>query len=128
MSLFRLALKLSADGTKRRVLAKNIGSDQEKLLRPVQRVSQPGVLLQMDGSYHKWFGGKESCLITAIDDCNNDLYYAGFYQSESRNDVLEGSALEMAVDWSVSNGRCLRANIKYGECVSIILLLRYAQF
>ena len=54
-----------------------------KITQARQRVSQTGVLLQMDGSYHKWFGGKESCLITAIDDCNNDLYYSGFYQSET---------------------------------------------
>lgn len=48
-----------------------------------QRTKNTGVLLQMDGSYHKWFGGKDSCLITAIDDCNNDIYYGGFYKSET---------------------------------------------
>ena len=28
----------------------------------------PGLLLQMDGSPHHWFGDKKSCLIAIIDD------------------------------------------------------------
>lgn len=54
-----------------------------KIKHARHRSKETGVILQMDGSYHKWFGGKESCLITAIDDCNNEIYYGGFYQSES---------------------------------------------
>ena len=60
-----------------------------KITEARQRVAWPGILLQMDGSYHKWFGSKESCLITAIDDCNNDLYYGGFYQSETTLDCMD---------------------------------------
>ena len=54
-----------------------------KITQARPRSNQTGLLLQMDGSYHKWYAGDESCLITAIDDCNNEVYYGGFYQSES---------------------------------------------
>ena len=60
-----------------------------KITKARQRVAEPGILLQMDGSYHKWFGDKDSCLITAIDDCNNDVYFGGFYKSESTLDCMD---------------------------------------
>ena len=33
-----------------------------------ERMEAPGLLLQMDGSTHRWFGNKKSCLIAIIDD------------------------------------------------------------
>lgn len=47
------------------------------------RVGSAGVLLQLDGSYHKWFGDQESCLIAAIDDATNEVPYAEFFESET---------------------------------------------
>ena len=33
-----------------------------------ERMESPGLMLQMDGSPHRWFGNKKSCLIAMIDD------------------------------------------------------------
>ncbi len=52
------------------------------------RMDSPGLMLQMDGSTHLWFGNKKSCLIAAIDDANSDLY-AGFYEAETTLGCLE---------------------------------------
>lgn len=47
-----------------------------------QRMEQTGLMLQMDGSPHRWFGNKLSCLIAAIDDADSDVPYAEFFPSE----------------------------------------------
>lgn len=47
------------------------------------RMAQAGVMLQMDGSPERWFGGKQSCLIGAIDDATSEVPYAEFFESES---------------------------------------------
>lgn len=47
-----------------------------------QRMKQTGLMLQMDGSHHRWFGNKESCLIAAIDDASNEVPFAEFFPSE----------------------------------------------
>lgn len=47
-----------------------------------QRMQSTGLLLQMDGSPHKWFGGKEATLITAIDDADSDIAYGEFFPAE----------------------------------------------
>ena len=46
------------------------------------RMKQTGLMLQMDGSPHRWFGNKQSCLISAIDDASNEVPYAEFFPSE----------------------------------------------
>jgi transposase len=48
-----------------------------------QRYSQRGILIQMDGSTHQWFGREKSCLIAAVDDATSEILYAEFYESES---------------------------------------------
>lgn len=53
-----------------------------KIRRRRDRMAMPGVMLQMDGSPHKWFGGKESCLIATIDDANNEVAFAEFFPAE----------------------------------------------
>ena len=47
------------------------------------RITQAGVMLQMDGSPHQWFGGVESCLIGAIDDATSEVVGAEFFVSET---------------------------------------------
>ena len=47
-----------------------------------QRMSQPGLLVQMDGSHHKWFGGRETCLVAMIDDANS-IVHAEFFEGET---------------------------------------------
>ena len=43
----------------------------------------------MDGSYHKWFGNKMSCLIIAVDDATGEIVSGGFYSAEKSEYCLE---------------------------------------
>jgi transposase len=47
------------------------------------RTPQAGIMLQMDGSHHRWFNDEESCLIGAIDDASNENYYSEFFTGET---------------------------------------------
>ena len=49
-----------------------------------QRVRMPneGLMLQMDGSHHRWNGKDKWCLIAAIDDASSDIPYGEFFLSE----------------------------------------------
>jgi transposase len=47
-----------------------------------ERMESPGLLLQMDGSPHRWFGDKKSCLIAIIDDATSEVH-AEFFNSET---------------------------------------------
>lgn len=58
-----------------------------KRRRPVARyrrarMQSEGLLLQMDGSPHRYNGKDEWCLIAAIDDATSDIPYAEFFLSE----------------------------------------------
>lgn len=53
-----------------------------KVRRLRDRMAQTGIMIQMDGSPHHWFGGKPSCLIAGIDDGDNDVPFAEFFPSE----------------------------------------------
>jgi transposase len=55
---------------------------EPKIRRRRDRMEQTGVMLQMDGSPHAWFGGKPSCLIAAIDDADSDVPFGEFFASE----------------------------------------------
>ena len=47
-----------------------------------ERMEAPGLLLQMDGSTHRWFGDKKSCLIALIDDATSEVH-AEFFDAET---------------------------------------------
>ncbi|MEZ9906784.1 ISNCY family transposase, partial [Vibrio breoganii] len=47
-----------------------------------ERMELPGLMLQMDGSPHRWFGNEKSCLIAMIDDATSDIH-AQFFPSET---------------------------------------------
>jgi transposase len=47
-----------------------------------ERMSQEGLMLQMDGSHHEWFGGRFLCLMAAIDDATGEVF-ARFYEGET---------------------------------------------
>jgi transposase len=53
-----------------------------KVRRRRERMQQTGLMLQMDGSPHQWFGGKPSCLIAAIDDADSDVPFGEFFPAE----------------------------------------------
>lgn len=61
---------------------------KKKVHRARAIMPQIGMILQMDGSYDKWFGDKKSCLIAAIDDANNEIPYAEFFDSENTLDCM----------------------------------------
>lgn len=47
-----------------------------------ERMDAPGLLLQMDGSTHRWFGDRKSCLIALIDDATSETH-AEFFNAET---------------------------------------------
>lgn len=47
-----------------------------------RRMSQPGLMVQMDGSHHKWFACRETCLVAMIDDATN-IVHAEFFEGET---------------------------------------------
>jgi hypothetical protein len=53
------------------------------------RLKQTGIMLQMDGSHHKWFGGIETCLIAIIDDATGEVPYAEFFYGETTAGCLK---------------------------------------
>lgn len=48
-----------------------------------ERMSQAGVMTQMDGSPHVWFGDRQSCLVAAIDDASSEIVGAEFFDTET---------------------------------------------
>lgn len=48
-----------------------------------ERMANEGLLLQMDGSHHRWNGTDEWCLIAMIDDATSDIPYAEFFDGET---------------------------------------------
>ena len=53
-----------------------------------ERMESSGLLLQMDGSSHRWFGDKKSCLIAIIDDATSEIH-AEFFPSETTQGCLK---------------------------------------
>jgi transposase len=53
-----------------------------KVRKRRDRMESPGLMLQMDGSHHNWFGDKKTCLISIIDDSNSELH-AEFFDAET---------------------------------------------
>ena len=51
-------------------------------------MESPGLLLQMDGSPHRWFGNEKSCLIAIIDDATSEVH-AEFFASETTLGCLQ---------------------------------------
>jgi len=48
-----------------------------------ERMSCEGLLLQMDGSHHKWNGTDEWCLIAMIDDATSEIPSGKFFEGET---------------------------------------------
>ena len=59
--------------------AKRRGAKVRKLR---QRMKQTGLMIQMDGSPHRWFGNRESCLIAGIDDADSNVPWGEFFPAE----------------------------------------------
>lgn len=77
---------------------KRIRAGKHRAIR--ERMACEGLLLQMDGSFHKWNGKEEWCLIGAIDDATSEMAYAEFFKSEDTWNcmkVLEGILLRKGI-------------------------------
>jgi hypothetical protein len=48
-----------------------------------ERMANEGLMLQMDGSHHRWNGRDVWCLVACIDDATSDIPYAEFFKSET---------------------------------------------
>lgn len=48
-----------------------------------ERMACEGLLLQMDGSHHRWNGKDEWCLIAMIDDATSEIPAAKFFEGET---------------------------------------------
>ncbi len=55
---------------------------RSKVRKRRERMSCAGLMMQMDGSTHQWFGDKKSCLIAIIDDATSEVH-AEFFKSET---------------------------------------------
>lgn len=53
-----------------------------------ERMESEGLLLQMDGSTHQWFGDNKSSLIAIIDDATSEVH-AEFFKSETTQGCLK---------------------------------------
>ena len=56
---------------------------RSKVKKQRERMERAGLLIQMDGSLHRWFDNKFSCLVATIDDATSEVPYAEFFESES---------------------------------------------
>jgi transposase len=59
-----------------------------KVRKRRERMEYSGLLLQMDGSPHHWFGDEKSCLIAIIDDATSEVH-AEFFKSETTAGCLK---------------------------------------
>lgn len=64
-------------------MVKRAKKRRSKVRKARDRISQAGVMLQMDGSPHRWFGETETCLIGAVDDATSSVCGAEFFESET---------------------------------------------
>ncbi len=61
---------------------------RSKVRRRRERMEAEGLMLQMDGSPHLWFGERKSCLIAMIDDATSHIH-AEFFPSETTEGCLK---------------------------------------
>ena len=61
---------------------------RSKVRRRRERMEAEGLMLQMDGNPHLWFGDKKSCLIAMIDDATSEVH-AEFFPSETTEGCLK---------------------------------------
>ena len=87
-------IKLSREKIRQLMIEKNIWKVRKKKRNKEYRQWRPrkecfGQLIQFDGSYHKWFGKKENCLLASIDDATGKITHAKFDYNESVKAVSE---------------------------------------
>lgn len=71
------------------ILTKKMKRKRKKGRYRRPRMKRKGLLLQMDGSYERWFGNTKSCLITLIDDADNEIIMSKFCSWETTENCME---------------------------------------
>lgn len=65
------------------ILNKRLKKRRSKIKRRRERMPEQGLMVQLDGSPHRWFGLRKTCLVIAIDDANSEIVYGEFSQTET---------------------------------------------
>jgi len=74
---------------KKHGLQKHARRPRKKLHKPRPRMPQEGMLVQYDGSSHRWFGGRTSHLLLAIDDATGKILNAEFFEGETTFNAMK---------------------------------------
>jgi transposase len=53
------------------------------------RYEREGIMTQIDGSHHVWFGSQKTCLIVAVDDATGKILGAKFSKTETTFDTMD---------------------------------------
>jgi transposase len=65
------------------ILNKRLKKRRPKIKRRRDRMPEQGLMIQLDGSPHRWFGFRKTCLVIAIDDANSEIVYGEFSPTET---------------------------------------------
>lgn len=65
------------------ILTKQVKKRKCKSKYRRDRMKQTGIMLQLDGSPHRWFGRRKTCLVLIIDDATSDPLYGEFSPTET---------------------------------------------
>ena len=65
------------------ILNKNVKRKKKISRSRRERMKQTGPMIQMDGSPHKWFGHRKTCLVIAIEDATSEVLYGEFSPTET---------------------------------------------
>lgn len=65
------------------ILNKNVKRKKKISRSRRERMKQTGLMIQMDGSPHKWFGHRKTCLVIAIEDATSEVLYGEFSPTET---------------------------------------------
>lgn len=60
-----------------------------KVFKPRKRYEKEGLMVQIDGSHHRWFRGYPCCLIAAVDDATGKILGAKFSETETTIDSMD---------------------------------------
>lgn len=113
---------------KKHGLEKHSRRPRKRVHKPRPRLPQEGMLVQYDGSAHRWFGGTTSHLLLGIDDATGKILAAEFFEGETTfnglkviRDIVEEYGIPLAFyfdqaaaygrkdrDWNTNIGRAFQ--------------------
>lgn len=114
---------------KKHGLEKHSRRPRKRVHKPRPRLPQEGMLVQYDGSAHRWFGGITSHLLLGIDDATGKILAAQFFEGETTfnglkiiRDIVEEYGIPQAFyfdqaaaygrkdrDWNTNIGRAFQS-------------------